>query len=88
MQKTRTPGLQTLPDGLEATLSDKATGRFEDLLRPSLARGDRSKGPASLRQFLRVYSPGVPLSSGVGLRLRDPAFLFGAAVQMTWRIRI
>ena len=72
-------------DGLEATLSDdKATGRFEDLLRPSLARaatGLRVQHP--FVNFWCVYSPGVPRSARAWVcGFEILAFLFGAAVQM------
>jgi hypothetical protein len=69
-------------DGLEATLSDKATGRFEDLLRPSLARaatGLRVQHP--FVNFWCVYAPGVPRSARAWVcGFEILAFLFGAAV--------
>jgi hypothetical protein len=70
-------------DGLEAKLSDdRATGRFEDLLRPSLARaatGLRVQHP--FVNFWCVYSPGVPRAARAWVcGFEVLAFLFGAAV--------
>ena len=76
-------------DGLEAKLSDdRATGRFEDLLRPSLARaatGLRVQHP--FVNFWCVYAPAVPRAArawvcGFGVVVR-----FGLASGQRVRVR-